>query len=63
MKIIQKKNIPKDQYWFATYNKRNDTWSPTTPENKKAKILISKEWVHNNMFTNNNLRLVSLRLV
>lgn len=42
---IQKKNIPDDQYWFATYSKRTDTWSPATPENKKAKVLISEDWV------------------
>jgi len=48
-KTIQKKNIPDDQYWFATYSKRNDTWSPATPENCKAKILICEDWVHNNL--------------
>jgi len=48
-KTIQKKNIPDDQYWFATYSKRNNTWSPATPESRKAKILISEEWVHNNL--------------
>ena len=46
---IQKKNIPGDQYWFATYSKRNDTWSPATPENCKANVLICEEWVHNNL--------------
>jgi hypothetical protein len=46
---IQKKNIPGDQYWFATYSKRNDTWSPATPESKKANVLICEEWVHNNL--------------
>jgi len=48
-KTIQKKNIPEDQYWFATYSKRTDTWSQGVPENKKAKILISEDWVHNNL--------------
>jgi len=48
-KTIQKKNIPDDQYWFATYSKRTDTWSPATPKSRKAKILISEDWVHNNL--------------
>ena len=48
-KTIQKKNIPDDQYWLATYSKRTDTWSHAIPENKKAKVLISEEWVHSNL--------------
>jgi len=48
-KTIQKKNIPDDQYWFATYSKQTGVWSPAIPENKKAKVLISEEWVHNNL--------------
>ena len=48
-KTIQKKNIPQDQYWFATYSKKTDMWSSAIPENCKAKILISEEWVHNNL--------------
>ena len=48
-RTIQKKNIPEDQYWFATYSERNNTWSQGVPENKKAKILISEDWVHNNL--------------
>ena len=56
-KAIQKKNIPNDQYWFATYSKRTDMWSPAISENKKAKILISEDWVHTNLpkFTNNQV--------
>ena len=52
-KTIQKKNIPEDQYWFATYSKRTQLWSPAILENCKAKILISEDWVHSNvpMFT------------
>jgi prophage antirepressor-like protein len=46
---IQNKNIPDDQYWFATYNKRTNMWSSAIPENRKAKVLISKEWAHNNL--------------
>jgi len=54
-KTVQKKNIPDHQYWFATYSKRTDTWSSAIPENKKAKVLISEEWTHNNLpkFTGN----------
>ncbi len=48
-KTIQKKNIPEDQYWFATYSKRTDTWSPAIPENKRANVLISEDWVHSNL--------------
>jgi hypothetical protein len=52
-KTIEKKNIPEDQYWFATYFKGG--WFPESPENRKAKILISDEWTHNNLpkFTGN----------
>ena len=46
---IRKKNIPEDQYWFATYSKKTSTWSPAIPENYKAKVLISEEWVNNNV--------------
>ena len=48
-KTIQKKSIPDDQYWFATYSKRTGTWSSAIPENKKARVLISEEWVNNNL--------------
>jgi len=48
-KTIQKKNIPDDQYWFATYSKQRGVWSPALPENKKAKVLISHDWAHNNL--------------
>ncbi len=54
-KMIQKKNIPAHQYWFATHSKRTNTWALATHESKKANILISEEWVHNNLprFTGN----------
>ena len=48
-KTILKKNIPEDQYWFASFSERTQQWSRSIPENKKAKILISEEWVHNNL--------------
>jgi hypothetical protein len=48
-KTIQKKNIPAHQYWFATHSKRTNTWALATHESKKANILISEEWVHNNL--------------
>ena len=48
-KTVEKKNIPDDQYWYATYSKRNDTWSSAIHKNNKAKILISEEWVHSNL--------------
>jgi hypothetical protein len=47
--VIRKKNIPAHQYWFATHSKRTNTWALAIPENCKAKILISEEWVHNNL--------------
>jgi hypothetical protein len=54
-KTILKQNIPDDQYWFASFSERTEQWSKSIPENKKAKILISEEWVHNNLpkFTGN----------
>jgi hypothetical protein len=54
-KTILKQNIPEDQYWFASFSKRAKQWSQSTSKNCKAKILISEEWVHNNLpkFTGN----------
>jgi len=46
-KAIQKKNIPEDQYWFASTRKAR--WALSNAKNKKAKILISEDWVHSNL--------------
>jgi len=42
--IIKKKNIPKNDYIFATYSKVNG-WKVSEDSVKKAKLLLKKEWV------------------
>lgn len=43
--IITKKNIPKDEYTYATFEKLTKKWNPTDESCKKAQLLISKQWV------------------
>ena len=43
--IITKKNIPKDEYAYATFEKITKKWNPTDESCKKAQLLISKQWV------------------
>ena len=43
--IITKKNIPKDEYAYATFEKLTKKWNPTDESCKKAQLLISKQWV------------------
>ena len=43
--IITKKNIPKDEYAYATFEKLTKKWNPTDESCKKAQLLISKKWV------------------
>lgn len=43
--IITKKNIPKDEYAYATFEKLTRKWNPTEESCKKAQLLISKQWV------------------
>ena len=50
--IIGKKNIPEDQYIYATYNGKKDEWKVYDKKNNvptKAIIYISKEWIESNM--------------
>lgn len=43
--IITKKNIPKDEYAYATFEKLTKKWNPTDESCKKAQLLISKQWI------------------
>ena len=43
--IIHKKNIPKEEYVYATFEKLTKKWNPTGESCKKAQLLISKQWV------------------
>lgn len=43
--IISRKNIPKDEYAYATFEKLTKKWNPTDESCKKAQLLISKKWV------------------
>ena len=43
--IIHKKNIPKEEYVYATFEKLTKKWNPTDESCKKAQLLISKQWV------------------
>lgn len=49
--IIMKKNIPKDAYTYATFEKLSKNWNPTDESCKKAQLLISKQWVDEYYFS------------
>jgi len=46
---IVNKNIPSDQYWYASYSKRTNIWSLSHAGATKANLLISEKWVHENV--------------
>jgi hypothetical protein len=48
-KAIKNKNVPSDQYWYASYSKLNNIWSLSHAGATKANLLISEKWVHNNV--------------
>ena len=48
-KAIVNKNIPSDQYWYASYSKRTNIWSLSHAGVPKANVLISEKWVHENV--------------
>lgn len=45
--FIVKKKVPEDAYRYAAYTETAG-WYASNPGNKKAKVLISEEWVRNN---------------
>lgn len=49
--IIMRKNIPKDAYTYATFEKLSKNWNPTDESCKKAQLLISKQWVDEYYFS------------
>jgi len=50
--IITKKNIPPDDYAYATFNAKQNEWKHSSPECKKAQILITKTWADKHYFKN-----------
>lgn len=48
MKIIEKKNIPNDQYFFASYSKKYG-WKETSSDYLRRKLLIKASWVESNV--------------
>lgn len=48
LKIIEKKNIPVDQYFFASYSKK-DGWKEVSGDYLRRKLLIKADWVENNV--------------
>lgn len=50
LKIVEKKNIPSDQYFYASYSKVNG-WKLLAHDStyKARKLLIKKEWVEENV--------------
>lgn len=50
--IIAKKNIPPDDYVYATFNSKQNEWKHSSPECKKAQILITKTWADKHYFKN-----------
>ena len=47
--IITKKNIPVEHYAYGTYSKREDKWTISDEKINKASLLLSKEWVEQNV--------------
>jgi len=46
--IINRKNIPKEEYLFVT--KLKDKWNISDISSKKAKLLISEDWIDQNQY-------------
>ena len=47
--LISKKNISEDNYIYATYAPKSLKWKVSNSEVKSAKVLLSKDWVENNV--------------
>lgn len=48
LKIIEKKNIPHDQYFFAGYTEKSG-YKACSPDYKARRLLIKEDWVHANV--------------
>lgn len=59
--FIVKKKVPQDMYWYAAYTEAAG-WYASNPGNKKAKVLISEDWVRSNfpVYTKDTPPLVEL---
>lgn len=47
--IIERKRIPVDEYVFACFNKKTNSWNISNRECDKAQLLIGKLWSDNNL--------------
>lgn len=47
--IIERKRIPADEYVFACFNKKTNSWNIRNRECPKAQLLIGKLWSDNNL--------------
>lgn len=47
--IVTKKNIPLEHYAFGTYSKREYKWTLSDEKINKASLLLTKEWVEQNV--------------
>lgn len=50
--IIERKRIPTDEYVFACFNKKTNSWNISDRECKKAQLLIGKLWADDNNLLN-----------
>jgi hypothetical protein len=48
-KLVDRKKIPKNGYMFATFIKSSNTWKPSCIEVNKAALLLTEEWVKENV--------------
>ena len=48
--IIQKRNIPNNEYVYACFNIKFNRWDVSSEVSLKAQLLITKEWVDIHMF-------------
>ena len=47
--IVSKKKLRPEDYVYMKYIKSTDQWEPSTRDYKKAKVLLTKQWVHANL--------------
>jgi hypothetical protein len=48
-KLVDRKKIPENGYMFATFIKSSNTWKPSCIEVNKAALLLTEEWVKENV--------------
>lgn len=48
-KLVERKKIPENCYTFATFIKSSNSWKPSCIEVNKAALLLTEEWVKDNV--------------